>query len=97
MSVQHQRAIASIHLTCMNVLVCAGACVSECVRYRPGENNYVYGYMYKCMLVFLTANKCMYTFFFSIFLRFGFVIANKCTHFFSHFLEVCSVVLGVSC
>ena len=69
MSVQHQGAIASIHLVYMHVSVYAGACVSECVRYRPGENNYVYGYTYKCMLVFVTANKCTHFFshFFSSF------------------------------
>ena len=54
------------YLVCSNVLVYAHACVSACVRYRSGENNYVHGYIYKffCFVFvlfcfFATEDKCM--------------------------------------
>ena len=39
--------------------VYARACYSACVRYTSDENNYLYGYIYKCMFVYATANMCI--------------------------------------
>ena len=46
------------HLLYTNVLVQVHQCVSVSVRYRSGENNYVHGYIYQCMFVFVTTDKC---------------------------------------
>ena len=42
------------------MLIYARVCGLACMRYRLGGINYVYGYIYKCMLVFASAS----TFFF---------------------------------
>ena len=33
------------------------ACEPACMRYRSGDINYLYGYIYKRMFVFATANN----------------------------------------
>ena len=48
--------VSSCELTC--------ACGPMCMRYRSGEINNVYGYVYKCMFVFVTANESVPSIFF---------------------------------
>ena len=56
-SIHSSRLLSTPHLVCMNVLVYRRACDAACIRCRSGEINYVYGYIYKCMLVFATVNN----------------------------------------
>ena len=46
LSFEYHRASAR-HLQCMSVLVDERLCVPACLRYRLGEINYGYGYIYK--------------------------------------------------
>ena len=47
--------VKSIHLVCTDVLVCARACVSACVRYWSSENDYAHGQIYKSIFVCATS------------------------------------------
>ena len=64
---------------CQCVTICTRAWDSACVRFKSDENNCMYGYVYECVFVFATTDKCCCCcyccclFFFSFFL-FRFII-----------------------
>ena len=42
----------------------ARACDPACLKYRSGEIKYMYGYVYKCVFVFVAVNNCGFVFVF---------------------------------